>query len=162
MIELFKTAAAETLSLILHNYSHFSISTIDAFFQRIIRSFHAQAGDGNFRLRSRQWPSARRNCKAHYWWTWPETELTEWVVGFSKSDWKKAWWNITYALVWFCAKYWKRLQTNWKISCTGRTRTFYFGCARAIMTKLQELRHDLVTPATQAVQILQQWRYHWW
>ncbi|NJN42716.1 MAG: UvrD-helicase domain-containing protein, partial [Flammeovirgaceae bacterium] len=38
-------------SAILHHYSQFSISTIDAFFQRVIRSFTREAGLlGNFRL----------------------------------------------------------------------------------------------------------------
>ena len=43
--------SATVLSLILHRYSQFSISTIDAFFQKIIRSFTREAGLlGNFRL----------------------------------------------------------------------------------------------------------------
>ncbi len=41
----------EVLAHILHQYSQFSISTIDAFFQRVIRSFTREAGlMGNFRL----------------------------------------------------------------------------------------------------------------
>lgn len=41
----------EALTLLLHRYSEFSISTIDAFFQRIIRSFTRETGLlGNFRL----------------------------------------------------------------------------------------------------------------
>jgi ATP-dependent helicase/nuclease subunit A len=41
----------EVLLLLLHHYSEFSISTIDAFFQRIIRSFTRETGLlGNFRL----------------------------------------------------------------------------------------------------------------
>lgn len=41
----------EILDFLLHHYSEFSISTIDAFFQRIIRSFTRETGLlGNFRL----------------------------------------------------------------------------------------------------------------
>src|SRR5688572_12630587 len=41
----------DVLTLILHQYSQFSISTIDAFFQRVIRSFTRETGLlGNFRL----------------------------------------------------------------------------------------------------------------
>src|SRR6478609_2955482 len=48
---LLKKKSKEVLSLILHHYSQFSISTIDAFFQRIIRSFTRETGLlGNFRL----------------------------------------------------------------------------------------------------------------
>lgn len=46
-----KSKSREVLSFILHKYSQFSISTIDAFFQRVIRSFTREAGlMGNFRL----------------------------------------------------------------------------------------------------------------
>ncbi|HEY3404859.1 MAG TPA: UvrD-helicase domain-containing protein [Ohtaekwangia sp.] len=41
----------EVLTLVLHQYAQFSISTIDAFFQRVIRSFTRETGLlGNFRL----------------------------------------------------------------------------------------------------------------
>lgn len=46
-----KSKSREVLAVILHKYSQFSISTIDAFFQRVIRSFTREAGlMGNFRL----------------------------------------------------------------------------------------------------------------
>ncbi len=46
-----KKRSDEVLLLLLHHYSEFSISTIDAFFQRIIRSFTRETGLlGNFRL----------------------------------------------------------------------------------------------------------------
>lgn len=47
----FKLRSEHVLSLILHQYSQFSVSTIDAFFQRVIRSFTRETGLlGNFRL----------------------------------------------------------------------------------------------------------------
>ncbi len=46
-----KNKSREILELLLHRYSEFSISTIDAFFQRVIRSFTRETGLlGNFRL----------------------------------------------------------------------------------------------------------------
>jgi ATP-dependent helicase/nuclease subunit A len=36
--------AQQVLSAVLHNYSHFAVSTIDSFFQRIIRSFAKEIG----------------------------------------------------------------------------------------------------------------------
>lgn len=36
--------AAKALSLILHDYSHFAISTIDKFFQKIVRGFNKELG----------------------------------------------------------------------------------------------------------------------
>lgn len=47
----FKEHCHELRSQILHKYSHFSISTIDAFFQKVIRSFTREAGlSGDYRL----------------------------------------------------------------------------------------------------------------
>jgi ATP-dependent exoDNAse (exonuclease V) beta subunit len=47
----FRDRSREVLSLILHQYSQFAVSTIDAFFQRVIRSFTRETGLlGNFRL----------------------------------------------------------------------------------------------------------------
>jgi ATP-dependent helicase/nuclease subunit A len=47
----FRDRSRLVLSLILHQYSQFAVSTIDAFFQRVIRSFTRETGLlGNFRL----------------------------------------------------------------------------------------------------------------
>ncbi|MEO1096543.1 MAG: UvrD-helicase domain-containing protein [Bacteroidota bacterium] len=47
----FQQRSAALLSRILHGYSHFSISTIDSFFQKVIRSFSRELGlAGSYRL----------------------------------------------------------------------------------------------------------------
>lgn len=47
----FQSHAREVQAEILHNYNEFSISTIDAFFQKVIRSFTREAGIlGDYRL----------------------------------------------------------------------------------------------------------------
>ena len=49
--QAFKQNSNELLSLILHQYDQFSISTIDAFFQRVIRAFTRESGlIGDYRL----------------------------------------------------------------------------------------------------------------
>ncbi|HLZ17936.1 MAG TPA: UvrD-helicase domain-containing protein [Cyclobacteriaceae bacterium] len=49
--QTFKSHAQEVQAAILHDYGNFSISTIDAFFQRVIRSFTREAGiSGDYRL----------------------------------------------------------------------------------------------------------------
>lgn len=42
--EILKSRSEHVLSSILHNYSSFSISTIDSFFQKIVRNFTREAG----------------------------------------------------------------------------------------------------------------------
>lgn len=41
---LIRHRAEEALSSILHNYTHFSVTTIDSFFQKVIRSFTREVG----------------------------------------------------------------------------------------------------------------------
>ncbi len=49
--EEFRNKCVNVLDQILNNYGVFSISTIDAFFQKIIRSFARESGiQGNFKL----------------------------------------------------------------------------------------------------------------
>src|SRR5687767_9423669 len=51
----FRQQAQAIQSEILHQYSQFSISTIDAFFQKVIRSFTREAGlMGDYRLEVEQ------------------------------------------------------------------------------------------------------------
>ncbi len=53
--QTFQSHAREVQAAILHNYSQFSISTIDAFFQKVIRSFTREAGVlGDYRLEVEQ------------------------------------------------------------------------------------------------------------
>jgi len=48
---IFKERCGEILVQILHGYSHFSVSTIDSFFQKVIRSFAKEIGlAGSYRL----------------------------------------------------------------------------------------------------------------
>ncbi len=53
--QTFQSHAREVQAAILHNYNQFSISTIDAFFQKVIRSFTREAGIlGDYRLEIEQ------------------------------------------------------------------------------------------------------------
>lgn len=76
----------EVLSFILHQYSQFSISTIDAFFQRVIRSFTREAGlMGNFRLEVDTDLVLDDVIAALMDELGPgRPDLTEWVVEFSR------------------------------------------------------------------------------
>jgi ATP-dependent exoDNAse (exonuclease V) beta subunit len=42
--EWIRSEAAEILKAILHDFSRFSVSTIDSFFQKILRAFTREAG----------------------------------------------------------------------------------------------------------------------
>ena len=99
----FLDRSKETLTLLLHNYSRFSVSTIDAFFQKVIRSFTRESGImGNFRLEIDndlvldEVVSDLLDDLGH------DPELTQWVLDFSKANLRDGTnWNITYELVSF-------------------------------------------------------------
>ncbi len=72
---------------ILHNYSQFSISTIDAFFQKIIRSFTREAGlMGDYRLEVEQDLVLEEVVDELIDELGSNKELTDWVVEFAKEN----------------------------------------------------------------------------
>jgi ATP-dependent helicase/nuclease subunit A len=100
----------KVLSLILHRYSQFSISTIDAFFQRVIRSFTREAGLlGNFRLEVDNEFVLDEVIADLMDELGPNNpELTEWVTDFSRDRLLEGEnWNITYALKQFAMEIFK-------------------------------------------------------
>ncbi len=73
------------LSNILHHYSQFAISTIDAFFQRVIRSFTREAGLlGNFRLEVDHEMVLDEVLASLMDELGHNHQLTQWVVQFSR------------------------------------------------------------------------------
>lgn len=76
--------AQEIRSEILHKYSQFSISTIDAFFQRVIRAFTREAGlSGDYRLEVEHDEVVDEVINNLMEELGTNKELTEWVVEFA-------------------------------------------------------------------------------
>lgn len=72
---------------ILHNYNQFSISTIDAFFQRVIRSFTREAGlMGDYRLEVEQDDVLDAVINNLIDELGVNRELTTWVVDFAREN----------------------------------------------------------------------------
>jgi ATP-dependent helicase/nuclease subunit A len=72
---------------ILHNYNQFSISTIDAFFQRVIRSFTREAGlMGDYRLEVEQDDVLDEVINNLIDELGNNKELTAWVVDFAREN----------------------------------------------------------------------------
>jgi ATP-dependent helicase/nuclease subunit A len=96
-----KEKSREVLFSILHHYSQFSISTIDSFFQRVIRSFTREAGLlGNFRLEVDNDLVMDEVVGELMDELGPgNKQLTDWVVRFSRDRLTEGEnWNIVYAL----------------------------------------------------------------
>ena len=93
-----KEKSEEVLTQILHQYSQFSISTIDAFFQKVIRSFTRESGLlGNFRLEAED-ELVLHEVIEELMDELGESnkELTDWVIQFSRERLASGdAWNIT-------------------------------------------------------------------
>ena len=87
-------------SAILHQYSQFAISTIDAFFQKVIRSFTREAGLlGNFRLEVENELVLKEVVNDLMDELGTNKQLTDWVVEFSRDRLLEGEnWNIVGAL----------------------------------------------------------------
>ncbi|MEQ8359524.1 MAG: UvrD-helicase domain-containing protein [Cytophagales bacterium] len=87
-------------SAILHHYSQFAISTIDAFFQKVIRSFTREAGLlGNFRLEVENELVLSEVVNELMDDLGTNKQLTDWVVEFSRDRLLEGEnWNIVAAL----------------------------------------------------------------
>ncbi len=77
----FQQRALEVQSSILHDYGNFSISTIDAFFQRVIRSFTYEAGiSGDYRLEVDKDPVMEEVISNLVADLGTDADLTKWIV----------------------------------------------------------------------------------
>ncbi len=85
--ETISTNAQIVLSKILHQYSQFSINTIDAFFQKIVKSFSKELGLlGNFKVELDQDKVKLEIIDQIIDELGEDKELTNWLVDFSFSE----------------------------------------------------------------------------
>lgn len=83
----FRQQAQAIQSDILHQYAQFAISTIDAFFQKVIRSFTREAGlMGDYRLEVEQDNVLEEVIDNLIDELGKNKELTDWVVDFAKEN----------------------------------------------------------------------------
>lgn len=83
----FRQHAQEIQSAILHQYAQFSISTIDAFFQKVIRSFTREAGlMGDYHLEVDQDEILEQVIDNLIDELGSNKELTQWVVDFAREN----------------------------------------------------------------------------
>lgn len=86
-VPTFQQHCAELRSEILHNYDQFAISTIDAFFQKVIRSFTREAGlMGDYRLEIERDAVMEEVIDNLLDELGTNKELTRWIVRFAKEN----------------------------------------------------------------------------
>jgi ATP-dependent helicase/nuclease subunit A len=85
--QTFRQNATELRAEILHQYDQFSISTIDAFFQKVIRAFTRESGlMGDYRLEVDQDTVLEEVINNLIDELGENKELTKWVVEFAKEN----------------------------------------------------------------------------
>ncbi|MDN5202983.1 UvrD-helicase domain-containing protein [Fulvivirgaceae bacterium BMA10] len=83
--DTFQKRNQEVLSNILHGYSHFAVSTIDAFFQGVIRAFSKEMGlHGAFKLELQQDKVLREVIDQLLEDLKDNKALTQWLIRFSE------------------------------------------------------------------------------
>lgn len=102
----FRQYAQEAQAAILHQYSQFSISTIDAFFQKVIRSFTREAGlVGDYRLEVEQDAVLEEVIDNLIDELGADKELTDWVVDFARENLEnERAWDVRHSLIAFAGE----------------------------------------------------------
>lgn len=102
----FRQYAQEAQAAILHKYAQFSISTIDAFFQKVIRSFTREAGlVGDYRLEVEQDAVLEEVIDNLMDELGSNKELTDWVVEFAKENLEnERAWDVRTSLIEFASE----------------------------------------------------------
>ena len=138
----FQLCAQEAQSLILHKYDQFSISTIDAFFQKVIRSFTREAGlIGDYRLEVDQVPVLEVVIDNLIDELGINEELTKWVVEFANENLEnERAWDIRNSLIEFSREIFKEEFKEIETSVITSTAQKYF--FKNLLTDLKKKRHE--------------------
>ncbi len=101
--QTFQLNAQSVQQTILHQYSQFSISTIDAFFQKVIRSFTRESGlIGDYRLEVDHDTILEEVIDNLIDELGNNKELTDWVVEFAKENLEnERAWDVRFSLIQF-------------------------------------------------------------
>lgn len=159
----FQQNAQEVQAAVLHEYSHFSISTIDAFFQKVIRAFTREAGlTGDYRLEIDQDAVLEEVIANLIEELGSNRELTDWVVEFARENLENEKpWDIRGSLLEFSREIFRE---EFKvIEDDVVEKTSEPGYFPALKKRLQSIKwgflEQIGTPAREAIKILskQEW-----
>lgn len=144
---------------ILHHYSQFSISTIDAFFQKVIRAFTREAGMlGDYRLEVETDLILEEVIDRFIDELGSNQELTRWVVEFANENLRDDKpWDVRLSLRDFAKEIFKEEFKTIEEDVLNETNDNNF--FRNLRTKLWQVKNHFINkvsrPARQAVQIIE-------
>ncbi len=159
----FRQYAQEVQGEVLHQYAQFSISTIDAFFQKVIRAFTREAGlVGDYRLEVEHDAVVEEVIDNLIDELGSNQELTEWVIEFARENLEnERAWDVRSSLIEFTSEIFREEFKAVEESinqATGDRK--YFKDLRESLSKRRQTFIDHVSrPAAAALQIIQS--YGW-
>ena len=155
----FRLYVQEVRSEILHKYSHFSISTIDAFFQRVIRAFTREAGlSGDYRLEVEHDEVVDEVIGNLMEELGPNNQqLTEWIINFAGKNLEgdKAW-DVRPGLRDFAREIFKeefRLIEN-EVDMVSQTPDFFVKLEKELSNPVKEFVNFVRPRALEAMQAI--------
>ncbi len=140
----FRERSLDTQKAILHGYSQFSISTIDAFFQRVIRAFTRESGlVGDYRLEVETDAVLQEVVDALIDELGENKELTDWVVEFARVNLEnERAWDVRGSLVEFSKEIFTEEFKNIEEELTDATRAK--GFFRDLLRELRTMKYRFV------------------
>lgn len=156
----FQARSQDVQREILHHYSQFSISTIDAFFQRVIRSFTHESGLlGDYRLEIEQDWVLEEVIDNLIDELGTNKELTEWVVEFAKDSLEnERAWDVRLSLREFAQEIFREEFTVIEDAIINETNDHNF--FKELKTKLWQIKSAFLNkvskPAAEALQIFRE------
>ncbi|MDQ2656738.1 MAG: UvrD-helicase domain-containing protein, partial [Bacteroidota bacterium] len=143
--QTFRQHSQEAQSTLLHQYDSFAISTIDAFFQKVIRSFTREAGlAGDYTLEVEQDTVLEEVIDNLIDELGHNPDLTEWVVDFAKENLEnERAWDVRYSLIDFAKEIFREEFKEIEDELLAKTsETGYF---RKLMGELRSRRSEFIS-----------------
>ncbi len=155
----FRQHSQEAQSALLHHYDNFGISTIDAFFQKVIRSFTREAGlVGDYRLEVDQDAVLQEVIDNLIDELGANKELTDWVVEFAKENLEnERSWDVRFSLIDFAREIFREEFKDIEddVNKTTAEKDFFRILRERLWSVKNGFIHEISHPAREALQIIQ-------
>lgn len=156
----FQQNAQSTQSDILHRYDQFSISTIDAFFQKVIRSFTREAGlVGDYRLEVEHEPVFEEVIDNLIGELGTNEDLTKWVVEFANENLEnERAWDIRSSLIKFSEEIFKEefKEIESEVNKSTGQKDFFKNLLADLKKKKNDFTNLVKAKSVEAIEIFHQ------
>src|SRR5688500_11995084 len=157
--QTFQQHSQEAQAAVLHHYAQFSISTIDAFFQKVIRSFTRESGlMGDYRLEVEQDNVLEDVIDNLIDELGSNKELTDWVVDFAKENLEnERAWDVRVSLIDFAKEIFRDEFKDIEESVSQKTgsKNFFKTFREKLWAEKSKFLSRIEEPALEALNIMQ-------